>query len=305
MADTVFRIGEASPANTFFAIYMADAAGLFEEHGLDCSIVKMVGGSETGPALSENRIELMHIGMSSVVRANAAGYDVVTIGSLSNVIRSTLFCRPGVTTADELKGGTIGISSAGSESELSTVVALKQLGLSRDDVTLREIGTLRLPFIRDGEVDASMLGEPYRSEAFAEGIFAINDMLADRIPWLYSGLVVDKAYLADNRDTVLRAMRAIVEGNYLAVSGPDSAKPVLARALNITDPKNLDITYDNFRAYTPMNAEVTREGGEAIIATVDVDGDPGTLIDYMDESIHDQLGAEGYFDAMAEKYGVG
>ena len=62
-----FKVGEASPANTFFAIWMAQAAGLYAENGLDFHIVKMVGGSETGPALREGRIQLMHIGMSSVV----------------------------------------------------------------------------------------------------------------------------------------------------------------------------------------------------------------------------------------------
>jgi ABC-type nitrate/sulfonate/bicarbonate transport system substrate-binding protein len=299
-----FKIGEASPANTFFAIYMADAAGLFEINGLDFRIVKMVGGSETGPALSEGRIQLMHIGMSSVVRANAAGFNVVTIGSLSNVIRSTLFAAPGITSVDQIKGGIVGISSTGSESELSTVVALQKLGLSRNDVTLKEIGTLRLPYIRNGDVAASMLGEPYRSEAYAEGIHAISDMLADRIPWLYSGLVVDKAYLSTHRDAIRRAMRAIVEGNYLAVSDPDRAKEIMAKALNITDRKNLDITYDNFRTYTPLNAEVTRAGGEAIIATVDAPGASRNLDDYMDESIHEELKAEGFFAAMAQKYGV-
>ena len=304
MAGTIFRIGEASPANTFFAIYMAKAAGLFDANGLDCDIVRMVGGSETGPALSKGRVQMMHIGMSSVVRANAAGFDVVTIGSLSNVIRSTLFGAPGVTTAAQLTGGTIGISSAGSESELSTMVALERLGLSRNDVTLKEIGTLRLPFIRSGAVTASMLGEPYRSEAYAEGIHAICDMLADRIPWLYSGLVVDRSYLAANRDTVLRAMRAIIEGNYLAVSDADRAKPVMARALNISDPGNLEITYENFRTYTPLNAEMTRDGGAAVIAAVDVPGDKGAPGDYMDESIHDALKSEGFFDAMARKYGI-
>ena len=52
-----FKVGEASPANTFFAIWMAQAAGLYEENRLDVDIVKMVGGSDTGPALSEGRVE--------------------------------------------------------------------------------------------------------------------------------------------------------------------------------------------------------------------------------------------------------
>ena len=30
-----FRVGEASPANTFFAIWMAQAAGLYAEYGLE------------------------------------------------------------------------------------------------------------------------------------------------------------------------------------------------------------------------------------------------------------------------------
>lgn len=301
---TPFSVGEASPANTFFAIWMAQAAGLYQENGLGLDIVKMVGGSDTGPALSEGRVQLMHIGMSSVVRANAAGFDTVCIGSLSNVIRSTLFTAPGITGADQIRGGAVGISSAGSESELTTVVALKKLGLARGDVTLKEIGTLRLAPLRAGEVVATMLGEPYRSEAMEAGDHVIIDLLADRIPWLYSGLVVDRRYLADNRDAVLRFMRATVEGNYLGVSDPARAKPVLAQRLGITDGKILDFTYDNFRTYTPLNAEPTRVGGQAIVDTVAAPGASRDVDDYQDWSIHEELRREGFFDAMAQKYGA-
>jgi len=299
-----FKVGEASPANTFFAIWMAQAAGLYEQNGLDFDIVKMVGGAETGPALSDGRIQLMHIGMSSVVRANAAGFNTTTIGSLSNVIRSTLFAAAGITSADQIKGGAVGISSAGSESELTTVVALEKLGLARDDVTLKEIGTLRLPPLRAGEVVATMLGEPYRSEALAAGEHVLIDLLADRIPWLYSGLVVDKGYLAENRDAVLRFMRATVEGNYFGVSDADQAKPVMARMLKISDQKNLQITYENFKSYTPLNADPSREGGQAIINTVIAPGASRAVDDYQDWSIHEELKAAGFFDEMEKKYGM-
>ena len=83
---TPFRVGEAAPVNTFFAIWMAKDAGLYEANGLDVEIVRVVGGKESGPDLGTGRIHLMHIGMSSVVRANAAGGNLVTIGSLSNVM---------------------------------------------------------------------------------------------------------------------------------------------------------------------------------------------------------------------------
>ncbi|MCZ6637587.1 MAG: ABC transporter substrate-binding protein [Alphaproteobacteria bacterium] len=297
-----FRIGKASPANTFLAIWMARAAGLYTAEGLDAEIIEMVGGSETGPALGSGHIHLMHIGMSSVVRANARGANVTTIGSLSNVVRSTLFTAPNVKTSADLKGGIVGISSAGSESDLTTTLALTRLGLKRGDVTIKEIGVERLSPVRDGTVHATMLGEPYRAQALALGLNPIIDLLADQIPWLYSGLVVDQTYLKDNFDTVSRFMRATVEGNYLAVSDAGRAKQVLAAELNLTDPEVTDITYANFRSATPINAEVTRAGAENIIAAVDLPDTSRDVDDYIDVTVFDRLAADGFYTAMEQKY---
>ena len=116
--------------------------------------------------------------------------------------------------------------------------------------------------------------------------------------------MVDKGSLAGNRDAVLRFMRATVEGNYLAVSDAARAKPVMARMLTIIDQQILDVTYDNFKSYTPLNAEPTREGGQAIIDTVIAPGASRNVDDYQDWTIHEELAAEGFFDAMARKYHV-
>ena len=117
---TTFRVGEAAPANTFLAIWMARDAGLYEAQGLKLEIVHMVGGRESGPALKSGRVQLIHVGLSSVIRANLAGGELRNIGSLSNVLRSTMFAAPRVKTNADLKGGVFGISSAGSESDSAT-----------------------------------------------------------------------------------------------------------------------------------------------------------------------------------------
>jgi NitT/TauT family transport system substrate-binding protein len=296
-----FKVGEASPANTFFAIWMAQAAGLYEANGLKLEIVHVVGGKESGPDLTSGRIDLMHIGMSSVVRANSAGSDLVTVGSLSNIIRNSMFTAPGVTSAADLKGKAVGISSAGSETDPTTTLALRKLGLKRDEVTIKEIGVKRLDAVRNGEVAASLMGEPYRSQALALGMKPIVDLYADKTPWLYSGLVVHRTFLKDHRDQVKSFLKATVEGNYLAISHPDKAKPVLAKELAITDPKIIDVTYANFRAETPLNAELTREGARNIVevlapANKNVDA-------YMDDSVYNELKAEGFYAAMEKKYG--
>jgi NitT/TauT family transport system substrate-binding protein len=207
-----FRVGEAAPANTFLAIWMAQAAGFYEAQGLQLEIVPMVGGSESGPELKAGNVHLIHIGMSSVVRANMTRRgDLRSIGSLSNVIRSTMFAAPNVKTGADLKGGIIGISSVGSESDSTATLALRRLGLTRQDITVKEIGVERLAAVRDGRVAATVLGEPQRSEAFALGLNPIFDFYAERIPWLYSGLTVDHDYLKDHRDTLVRFLKATIE----------------------------------------------------------------------------------------------
>ena len=299
-----FRVGEAAPANTFLAIWMAQAAGFYEAQGLQLEVVHMAGGSESGPALKAGRVHLIHIGMSSVVRANASGRgNLRCIGSLSNVIRSTMFAAPNVKTAADLKGGVIGISSVGSESDSTTTLALRRLGLTRQDVTVKEIGVDRLSAVRDGRVAAAVLGEPQRSEAFALGLNSIFDFYAERVPWLYSGLTVDYGYLRDHRDTLMRFLKATIEGNYLAVADEKRAKEVLARELKLSDPKIIDTSYTNFKAETPLNAAIERAGAENILAMVAPPSASRNLDDYIDVSLIDELRADGFIDAMEKKYG--
>ena len=52
----------------------------------------------------------------------------------------------------------------------------------------------------------------------------------------------------------MRFLKATIEGNYLALSDPARAKQILAKELKITDPKVLDITYEDFKAQSPVCA---------------------------------------------------
>ena len=299
---TTFKVGLASPANTFFAIWMAKAGGFYAANGLDVEIVPVVGGKDSGVDLESNRIQLMHIGMSSVVRANGMGHHLVTIGSLSNIIRNSMFCAPGVNGAKDLIGGSIGISSVGSETDPTTTLALRKLGIDRKDVKIVEIGVERLSAVREGKVSASLMGEPYRSKAFALGMNALIDLYADRTPWLYSGLVVSRAFLKDHRDQAIAFIKATVEGNYFALVNPDEAKKVLARDLKLTDATIIDKTYANFRSETPRNAELTVAGAQNIIDVLEPQD--RNLKSYLDHGIQHELTEAGFFEAMRSKYKV-
>jgi NitT/TauT family transport system substrate-binding protein len=297
-----FKAGISDPVNTVLAWYVARDAGLYAADGLNVDIVNMNGGSRGAAELQAGRLDVMHVGLSSVIRVNRAGGDLRSVGSLSNVIRFTFFSAPGVKTAADLKGGVIGVSTFGSESDSTVTLALARLGLTRNDVTLKEYGggMRRLEAVKSGEIKATPINEPIASVAREEGVNVLVDLVPEQIPWVFSSIVVRRGDIAGRRDLLTRFLKGTIEGNYLALSNPRRAKEVLAKDLKITDPKILDITYGDFKAQSPTNLEISRRGAENILAQFP--GGSQKVEDYVDTSLIEALRTDGFFAAMARKY---
>jgi ABC-type nitrate/sulfonate/bicarbonate transport system substrate-binding protein len=296
------KVGISDPVNTVLAWYMARDAGLYSAQGLKVDIVNMNGGSRGAAELQAGRLDIMHVGLSSVIRINRTGGDLRTIGSLSNVIRFTFFSAPGVKAAAELKGGVIGVSTFGSESDSTVTLALARLALTRNDVVLKEYGggMRRLDAVKSGEIKATPLNEPIASLARAQGVNVLVDLVPEQIPWVFSSIVVRRGDIAGRRDVLIRFLKGTIEGNYLALNDEKRAKEVLAKELKIADPKVLEITYNDFKAQSPADIEISQPGAENILAQFP--GGSQRLEDYVDASLLAALKAEGYFTAVQQKY---
>src|SRR5262249_2050163 len=262
------KAGISDPVNTVLAWYMARDAGFYAAQGLKVDIINMSGGSRGAAELQAGRLDIMHVGLSSVIRINRAGGDLRTSGSLSNVIGFTFFSAPGVKTAAELKGGVIGVSTFGSESDSTVTLALARLALARNDVVLREYGggMRRLDAVKSGEIKATPLNEPLASLAREQGINVLVDLVPEQVPWGVSPIVVRRGDSAGRRDVLTRFLKGTIEGNYLALSDATRAKDVLSKELKITDPKILDVTYNDFKAQSPANIEISQPGAANILA---------------------------------------
>jgi ABC-type nitrate/sulfonate/bicarbonate transport system substrate-binding protein len=301
-ALVALKAGISDPVNTVLAWYVARAAGIYTAQGLDVDIINMNGGSRGAEELQAGRIDLMHVGLSSVIKVNQSGGNLRTIGSLSNVIRFTFFSAPGVKTAADLKGGVVGVSTFGSESDSTVTLALQKLGLTRDDVIVKEYGggMKRLDAVKSGEIKATAINEPLSSLAREQGVNVLVDLVPDQIPWLFSGIVVRKDDIAARRDLLTRFLKASIEGNYIALTDEKRAKEVLAKELKISSPKVLDITYNDFKQQSPQNLEPSVPGAQNILKLFpNVSQKVG---DYVDTSLLDALKADGFFAAMEQKY---
>ncbi len=298
-----FKAGIADPVNTVLAWYMARAAGLYAAQGLNVDIINMNGGSKGAEELQAGQLDVMHVGLSSVIRVNQAGGDLRLIGSLSNVIRFTFFSAPGVKTAADLKGGVIGVSTFGSESDSTVTLALQRLGLTRNDVVIKEYGggRRRLDAVRSGEIKATPINEPMASLAREDGVNVLVDLVPEQIPWVFSGIVVRHSDIAARHDLLTRFLKATIEGNYIALTDEERAKDVLAKELKITSPNILDITYRDFKQQSPQNLEPSLPGAQNILKQFPVASQK--VGEYMDTSLLEGLKNEGFFAAMAQKYG--
>ena len=90
-----FKAGIADPVNTVLALWMAQAGGFYAAQGLKVEIVNMNGGSRGAQELQAGRLDVMHVGLSSVVQLNRAGGDLRLIASLEQRHPLHLLLRAG------------------------------------------------------------------------------------------------------------------------------------------------------------------------------------------------------------------
>lgn len=92
-----------------------------------------------------------------------------------------------------------------------------------------------------------------------------------------------------------------MEGNYLALADDKRAKAVLAREAKITDPKIVDIAYEDFKQQSPPDLEPTAAAAANTLAQF-----PGgaTSADLIDTGVLDALKASEFSAALQYKYDI-
>src|SRR6266699_419839 len=224
-----FKIGISAPVVTIFPVWMGEAGSFYEKEGLKVDVINMEGGTRGLQVLLSGEIQAMHVGLAPAVLANKQGADLRLVTSTCNTIPITMFTKPGIGMGD-LKGKIFGISTFGSETDVAISILLKQLGLTRSDVTISQIGgsSQRFGALIAGRIDVAPLIEPAITLAKERGFNPIIDLAAAKTPWIFDSVVVTSSYLKGNRATLTRFVKAYVAGAYLALADENKAKEVIA-----------------------------------------------------------------------------
>ncbi len=308
-ADLVpFRMGISAPVFSILPVYFAEAGGFFEKYGLKTEIVDAEGGTRGIQVLLSGDMQATHVGLAPAVLANAKGADLRAVAATVNLMPFTFFATKR-TDPPLPKGASVGISTFGSETDIAVSVMLKQLGMTRDDITITQIGGAgqRFGAMVAGRIDVAPLLEPAVTRAREKGFSVVIDLAAQKTPWIFDAVVVTRGYLKEHPDRMLSFLKAYIEGAEKAFGDEKWAKEVIAKRFKTGDPKVIDATYRDYRSMTARDLAPSVDGAKSVLAQLKAFNRPvgsDNLDDYLDTSFIQKLEAEGFIAAMQKQYGV-
>lgn len=309
LAADAFAVGMVPGDVTSMAPWFAQNAGLYDDYDLEVEIVTIQGGSRGVQVLLSGNIQAMLVGFSTIVRANQQGADLRAVSSSSNVMPMDFYVVPEIKTAEDLKGKAVAISSFTAESDMAVSLALQQLGLTRDDVTVTQLGgsSNRIAGMEAGHVVGAPFVAPSNKKAEAKGYVRMVDLSQDGAPYIFNGMTVNSATLSDNRDVLKRFVKGTIEGAYKAISDEAWARGVIAEQFKTDSEPVIDEAYSVFVRAFPRDGAPSDEAVSNVIDLVVQLGaelEKAEPSDHVDLSIIQELKDEGFFEELKERYKI-
>jgi ABC-type nitrate/sulfonate/bicarbonate transport system substrate-binding protein len=197
-----------------FPLYFGRNRGFFRERGIDLEIRYLWGGPELAAAVSGGMVWIGEMGLPPFLKAYADGMPARVIGSSTiQQLDHYLVARPEFGKVADLRGGRLGILSAGSCDEYFARVMLEESGMSPgEDVELVPLGSAYgdarcfspSPVSGVPAVDAGFLVEPFVTRAERLGWVRILAAVREYFPSYQWGVILARDDALERRVVLIR-----------------------------------------------------------------------------------------------------
>jgi NitT/TauT family transport system substrate-binding protein len=264
------RIGIEAPAGTNSHYFVTKQMGLFQKHGINIELISFPGGTVGLQALFAGDIQFATSDGVAGLSANLRGANLYFVAGMINTFPFSILSRAEIRTPQELRGKKIVISRYGSSSDTAVRAAVEKYDLKPDrDVIILQGGgqSERFAALRAGAVDAAIVSPPLNLAGKKMGFNEVIDLSESGVAYSHQQIVAIKDYLDRNPDTVLRTLRALIEG-LAAWKDPAKKSAVtinIAKYLRLDPEKNKDQIEETYRYYSktfPTKPYSTAEGLE-------------------------------------------
>lgn len=266
-AQQTIRIG-TTPAVTFLALYAADQLGYFKAEGLSPQFADFEGGAEVTTALVGGSIDLAGTYVERPMILSEKGFASKSLLAILNRNPIFLVLRKNLAATDVkgLKGTKLGMTRAGSATDLALRALLRDAGLEPDrDVAVIAVGssTSAAAALRAGQIDGFMGGEPGGAIIVHQlklGRYFIEPMRDQGPAFLrymtFPTLQTSDRYIQTNPQVVERVVRAVVKTQKRLREDPDAAIGVAQKMFPVLDAELLRTIIGVYKkAYFPAITE--------------------------------------------------
>jgi NitT/TauT family transport system substrate-binding protein len=281
------KIALAGDALHWYPAYVARAAGLFEQEGLDPEWIDVGSGTNQAASVISGSATMTPSGIEHAIEAGANGGDIVAFAMLFEMypiqitISSAAVRRSGIEAAmptDEkvrrLAGLTIGITSAGSGTDTMIRSVLVARGHNPDTMLrLQPVGSpaaVMAAFDRR-LIDGFVLTAPYpdMAEASGAGMVAINAFRGD-LPEVrgvpYTAMLTSRATIRRQPDTIAAATRALTKAITFANDKPEETQRLLHQFFRRVDPELFSRFEPAYRRAAAQNPVISQPQYDALLA---------------------------------------
>jgi NitT/TauT family transport system substrate-binding protein len=250
------------PNIQFAPFYSAQTAGL-----LPPGVTLRHHGAAEGlfTALALGQEQFVVAGGDEILQARADGADLVAVAAYYRryPVRIIVPADSPVQGLADLKGRVIGLPGRFGESWFALLLALRQAGLSLDDVTIQEIGYTQQVALTTGKVDATVGFSNGDAVSFEQAGFPVRQ-LDPQTPLVSVCLATTQSQIDHDPATVRAVVAALAAGLELVVADPDQA--LEDAAAHIPD---FQATADNSRAVLMATIPLFTDSAGKVDPTLD------------------------------------
>src|SRR6266496_2097572 len=290
----------SSIAATSITTWVPYEAGIYKKYGLDVSIIYVAGAQAIATLISGDTQIVQGSGAAAAL-SRLSGSDLTVIGTTINVIPMSLVTTPEITTAQDLKGKTFGVSRFGSLTDLGLRRAASELGLDPNkDIKMIQTGGVpeNLLFMQQGVIQGALISSPTLERAKELGYRELINL--GEIKYRYPGtaLVTTDAFIRSRPQTVNRFLKATLEGIKYAKANPDFTVRILGKYTRNSDTKLLASAFKSYvLGYIRNVPTITPAEIDAVLEDVAMRNPKAKSVDpkqFYDPAPLEQLAREGF-----------
>jgi len=220
------RIGYSSISSSRIALWVTSEMDFFRKNGLSAETIVTPGVQGT-QALIAGELQFYLGGVDSAALAASRGSDLVALAT-AEPIEYKLITQPNVKTVKDLRGKKIVVDRVGGTSYYISLQILEKVGLKSGEVELVQVGgggNQRVAAFKSGLV-AGVVTSPDRFEQLKIPYYVVADAMEMGIKVMGNSYLTTRSFRDQNKDVVLRTMRALVQGRRWA-KDPKNRQEVL------------------------------------------------------------------------------